>query len=231
MRAVWPERQRDVFTTLGTGLFLGPCMLQYRVRAYGPNEVQNMTSSLPTKTFETAGKWRGWLTKHHAVSNGVWIRIFKRGSGVRTVSYAEALDEALCFGWIDGQKHAYDATSWLQKFTPRRAKSVWSKRNREHVARLVKEQRMTPAGMAEVAAAQRDGRWDDAYDAPSTMQVPEDFLNELKKDKIAYAFFKTLNRANTYAIAWRLQTAKKPETRARRMQTLLAMMRQGKKLH
>jgi uncharacterized protein YdeI (YjbR/CyaY-like superfamily) len=190
-----------------------------------------MTSRPPTKTFETAEEWRRWLTKHHASSSGVWIRIFKRGSGVKTVSYAEALDEALCFGWIDGQKDAYDATSWLQKFTPRRPKSVWSKRNREHVARLIKEKRMTPAGLAEVEAAKRDGRWDNAYDPSSTMEVPEDFLKELKKDKAAYAFFKTLNRANIYAIAWRLQTAKKPETRARRMQMLLGMMRQGKKLH
>jgi uncharacterized protein YdeI (YjbR/CyaY-like superfamily) len=147
------------------------------------------------------------------------------------MTYAEALDEALCFGWIDGQKDADDATSWLQKFTPRRSKSMWSKRNREHIARLIEEKRMTPAGLAEVEAAQMDGRWDGAYDAPSTMKVPEDFLKELKQNESAYAFFKTLNRANTYAIAWRLQTAKKPETRARRMQILLAMMQQGKKLH
>jgi uncharacterized protein YdeI (YjbR/CyaY-like superfamily) len=190
-----------------------------------------MTGKPPTKTFETAEEWRQWLAKHHAVSSGLWIRIFKKGSGVRTVSYAEALDEALCFGWIDGQKNAYDATSWLQKFTPRRPKSIWSKRNRDHIARLVKEERMMAAGLAEVEAAQSDGRWDDAYDGPRTMDVPEDFLKELKADKNAYAFFKTLNRANIYAIAWRLQTAKKPETRARRMEALLAMMRQRKKLH
>jgi uncharacterized protein YdeI (YjbR/CyaY-like superfamily) len=190
-----------------------------------------MTSKPLTITFETAEQWREWLTKHHAASSGVWIRFFKKGSGVRTLSYAEALDEALCFGWIDGQKDAYDANSWLQKFTPRRSKSIWSKRNREHVARLIKEKRMTPAGLAQVEAAKKDGRWDNAYDGPSTMSVPEDFLNELKKDKAAYAFFKTLNRANMYAIAWRLQTAKKQETRARRMETLLAMMRQGQKLH
>ncbi len=134
------------------------------------------TSKLPTKTFETAQEWRTWLTKHHAASSGVWIRIFKKGYGIKTVSYAEALDEALCFGWIDGQKEAYDATSWLQKFTPRRPKSVWSKRNRDHVARLIEEKRMTAAGLAEVEAAQKDGRWENAYDGPSTMEVPEDFL-------------------------------------------------------
>ncbi|HET9030973.1 MAG TPA: YdeI/OmpD-associated family protein [Candidatus Aquilonibacter sp.] len=183
------------------------------------------------ETFETAAEWRKWLLEHHADRTGVWIRIFKKGLDARTVTYAEALDEALCFGWIDGQKKAYDETSWLQKFTPRRPKSMWSKRNREHVARLIEEQRMTPAGLAAVESARKDGRWDDAYDAPSTMDVPDDFLNELKKDPRAYAFFKTLNRANTYAIAWRLQTARKPQTRARRMEALLAMMRQGKKLH
>lgn len=183
------------------------------------------------ETFETAAEWRKWLLEHHADRTGVWIRIFKKGLDARTVTYAEALDEALCFGWIDGQKKAYDETSWLQKFTRRRPKSVWSKRNRERVARLIEEQRMTPAGLAAVESARKDGRWDDAYDAPSTMDVPDDFLNELKKDPRAYAFFKTLNRANTYAIAWRLQTARKPQTRARRMEALLAMMRQGKKLH
>lgn len=147
------------------------------------------------------------------------------------MSYAEALDEALCYGWIDGQKKTYDAESYLQKFTPRRPKSLWSKRNREHIARLTKEKRMLPAGQKEVAAAKLDGRWDNAYDPASTMEVPEDFLQELKKDAQAYAFFKTLNRTNTYAIAWRLQTAKKVETRARRMEVLLGMMREGKRVH
>jgi uncharacterized protein YdeI (YjbR/CyaY-like superfamily) len=185
----------------------------------------------PVQFFKTARKWRRWLAKNCAKSDGVWLRIFKKNSDVATVSYAEALDEALCYGWIDGQKKACDAQSFLQKFTPRRAKSVWSKRNREHIARLTKEKRMTPAGLAQVEAAKKDGRWDAAYDASSTMTVPTDFLKELKKDKGAYAFFKTLSRANTYAIAWRLQTAKKPETRARRMQKLLAMLSEGKKLH
>ncbi len=190
-----------------------------------------MTDSLPTKAFKTAADWRQWLETNHAKSRGVWLRIFKKHTGAETVSYAEALDEALCFGWIDGQKATYDETSWLQKFTPRRAKSVWSKRNREHVARLVEEKRMMPAGLAQVEAAKKDGRWERAYDAGSTMEVPEDFISELRKDKAAYAFFETLNKANTFAIAWRLQTAKKPETRARRMQALLAMMSEGKKLH
>ncbi|MHB8483467.1 MAG: YdeI/OmpD-associated family protein [Nitrospiria bacterium] len=159
------------------------------------------------------------------------LRIFKKGSGQKTISYDEALDEALCFGWIDGQKQAHDDRSWIQKFSPRRAKSIWSKRNKEHIVRLVKERRMKPAGLKEVEAAKKDGRWDSAYDSPKNMKIPDDFLKELKRDKKAYAFFQTLNKANTYAIAWRLQTAKKPETRKKRMSEILAMMTQGKKFH
>lgn len=185
----------------------------------------------PVKSFATAKEWSEWLAKHHDTSGGVWLQIFKKGSGKETVTYDEALDEALCFGWIDGQKRGYDETSWLQKFTPRRPKSLWSKRNREHVARLIEEKRMKPAGLKQVEAAKKDGRWDQAYDSPKKMEVPADFLKELKKDKRAYEFFKTLNKANTYAIAWRLQTAKKPETREKRMKAILAMLARGDKLH
>lgn len=190
-----------------------------------------MQKTAPIKPFASAAHWREWLAKNHEKSDGLWLRIYKINSAKKTVRYAEALDEALCYGWIDGQKKKYDTESFLQKFTPRRPKSIWSKRNREHIARLTKEKRIVAAGQKEVDAAKKDGRWDNAYDPVSTMQIPEDFLQELKKDVRAYEFFKTLNRANTYAIAWRLQTAKKPETRARRMQVLLAMMQQEKKLH
>ena len=188
-------------------------------------------STYQVQAFSSAAAWRSWLAKQHARSSGIWLRLYKKGSGKKTVTYAEALDEALCFGWIDGQKDKYDAESFLQKFTPRRPKSVWSKRNREHVARLIKEKRMKPAGKREVDAAKKDGRWDNAYDSGSAMAVPEDFLKELKKDAGAYEFFKTLNKANAYGIAWRLQTAKKPQTRARRMEALLAMLSQRRKLH
>lgn len=159
------------------------------------------------------------------------MRLFKKDSGVATVTYAEALDEALCHGWIDGQLDKYDDKSWLRKFTPRRPKSFWSKRNIEHVNRLIDAGKMKPAGLKEVEAAKADGRWGRAYDSPSAMQVPDDFLTELSKHKKAQAFFKTLNKANTYAIAWRLQTAKRPETRAKRMQAILAMLKRGEKLH
>lgn len=190
-----------------------------------------MASELPIKTFKSAKLWREWLIKNHQKPQGIWLRMFKKASNQKTVTYAEALDEALCFGWIDGQKKTFDEHSFLQKFTPRRPRSMWSKRNREYIARLIKEKRMTAAGLAEVNAAKKDGRWEAAYDAPSTMSVPADFLKALKKDKIAYEFFKTLNKANTYAIAWRLQSAKKPETRQRRFEQLLAMMKAHKKLH
>src|SRR5262245_31334734 len=171
----------------------------------------NRVEDMPTKSFVTPERWHDWLAKNHAKSIGVWLQIFKKGSGTKTVTYAEALDEALCYGWIDGQKDRYDDKSWLQKFTPRRARSVWSKRNREHVTRLIREGRMKPAGLKEVEAAKRDGRWNQAYDSPKNSKIPADFLKELKKDETAYAFFRTLNKANSYAIAWRLQTARKPE--------------------
>jgi len=185
----------------------------------------------PIISFPTAEKWRAWLEKNSAKSFGVRLRLFKKTSGKRSVTRSEALDEALCYGWIDGQADKYDDESWLQKFTPRRRRSIWSKRNREHVARLIKEGRMTSAGLKEVEAAKKDGRWDAAYDSPKNMEVPADFLEILKKDKEAFEFFKTLNKANKYAIAWRLATAKKPETRDRRMNVLLEMLSQGKKLH
>jgi uncharacterized protein YdeI (YjbR/CyaY-like superfamily) len=190
-----------------------------------------MATNLPIKTFKSAIIWREWLEKNHKKSCGIWLRIFKKDSLKETVYYAEALDEALCYGWIDGQKKKFDNLSFLQKFTPRRPKSMWSKRNRENIARLTQEKRMVEAGIIEVEAAKKDGRWQMAYDAPSTMAVPTDFLKELMKDKEAYEFFKTLNKANTYAIAWRLQTAKKNETRVRRIEQLLGLMKANKKLH
>lgn len=191
----------------------------------------NVKNSLKILSFKKALDWKKWLEKNHAKSAGIWLRFFKKGSGIPSVTYAEALDEALCYGWIDSQLQKYDKLSYLQKFTPRRAISIWSKRNIEHVARLVKEGRMQPAGKKEMKAARVDGRWEVAYDSSGTMEVPADFLKELSKDKKTKKFFDSLNRANTYAIAWRLQTAKKPQTRARRMKALLEMLKAGKKLH
>jgi uncharacterized protein YdeI (YjbR/CyaY-like superfamily) len=191
-----------------------------------------MTTAEPEiKAFKNAQKWRDWLKRNHSKSDGLWLQIFKKDSGEATVTYKEALDEALCFGWIDGQKKSLDAASFLQRFTPRRSRSIWSKINIGHTKRLIAEGRMEKAGQAQIDAAKEDGRWARAYDAPSTSETPADFLKELRKSKPAAAFFKTLNRANLYAINWRLQTAKKPETRAKRITDIVAMLARGEKFH
>jgi len=150
---------------------------------------------------------------------------------VTTFVYSEALDVALCFGWIDGQVKKFDDISYIQKFTPRRAKSMWSKRNREHVARLEKEGRIQPAGIREVEAAKRDGRWESAYDSPGNMEIPQEFINELSKNQKALAFFSTLNKTNLFVIGWRLQTAKTPETKEKRILSIIDMLEKGKKFH
>jgi uncharacterized protein YdeI (YjbR/CyaY-like superfamily) len=182
-------------------------------------------------SFRSEARFRKWVAANHHKSTGVWLRIFKKDSGERSVTDAEALDQALCFGWIDGQKRPFDAQSWLQRFTPRRARSGWSKRNTEHAERLIQAGQMTAAGQAEIAAAKKDGRWRAAYDSPSKATIPADFLTALRKNKKAASFFDSLNKANLYAIAYRLQTAKKPETRQRRMETILAMLARGEKFH
>jgi uncharacterized protein YdeI (YjbR/CyaY-like superfamily) len=181
--------------------------------------------------FSSAEELEKWFAENHTKSNGIWVRFFKKTSDIPSVSYDETLDAALCFGWIDGQLKKYDQVSWLRKFTPRRPKSVWSKRNRGHAERLIEAGKMQEAGLQEVEAARKDGRWEAAYDSPQKMVVPDDFLTELGKNSKAKAFFETLNRANVYAIVWRLQTAKKPETRQKRLKTILAMLAEGQKFH
>jgi uncharacterized protein YdeI (YjbR/CyaY-like superfamily) len=179
----------------------------------------------------SARAWLRWLAKNHSRSGGVWLRFFKKHSQVASIDHAEALHAALAYGWIDGQLKKHDAQSWLRKFTPRRAKSIWSKRNRELVARLLETGKMKAAGLKEVEAAKADGRWDQAYDSPSKMTVPADFRKALSKNAEAKQFFASLSKANLYSIAWRLQTAKKPETRQKRIQAIIAMLAQGKKFH
>jgi uncharacterized protein YdeI (YjbR/CyaY-like superfamily) len=186
---------------------------------------------LPILSFPTASAWEAWLRKHHAETDGFWIKIAKKESGIASVGYEEALDEALCHGWIDGQKKPFDSEYYLQKFTPRRPKSLWSKRNIEKITVLTAAGRMSPAGLAEVEAAKRDGRWKAAYDSPKDMSVPEDFVKALEGDEKAQQFYRGLNRANLYAIAWRLATAKTPEARQRRFENLLAMIKRSEKLH
>lgn len=185
----------------------------------------------PTKAFATAGAWEQWLAANHAQSDGIWLRIFNKESGEKTVTYVEALDEALCYGWIDGQKKKLDSDSWIQKFTPRRARSIWSKRNIENIERLTNDKRMRAAGLQAFEDAKKDGRLEAAYDSPSKATAPDDFLQLLEKNKDAKAFFESLNKANKYAITWRLQTAKKPETREKRMKMILEMLARAEKFH
>src|SRR5215470_17859236 len=169
------------------------------------------------RSFRSSRELRAWMAKGHARARSLLLRIYKKDSGVPSVTYAEALDQALCFGWIDGQKLPFDANSWVQKLTPRRAKSGWSKLNVAHVERLIREGQMTPAGLKEVAAAKADGRWAAAYDSSATATVPPEFVKELARNDKAKQFYATLDKANLYAIAYRLQTAKRPETKSKRM--------------
>lgn len=195
------------------------------------SKAKQVTSEPETSTFATQESWREWLQEHQTLADGVWLRMFKKGSGVPSITYAEALDEALCVGWIDGQKRSFDDTSWVQRFVPRRARSMWSKVNRQHVQRLIDEGRMQEAGLREIEKAKADGRWDAAYDSSSTATPPEDFRLALAANEAARAFFEQLNRPNVYAILYRIQTAKKPETRERRIATFVEMLAKGEKLH
>ncbi|MGQ0431604.1 MAG: YdeI/OmpD-associated family protein [Microthrixaceae bacterium] len=182
--------------------------------------------------LRSSDQWEHWLNENHeAVPQGVWLRLFKKGRGEATLTYSDAVDVALCFGWIDGQGRKHDDVSRLQRFTPRRPRGVWSKVNTQRAERSIKTGRMRPAGMREVEAAKGDGRWQRAYDPPSTAVVPDDFLTELRKNKKAAAFFATLNKRNTYPVAYRLQTANTPETRAKRIRAMIEMFERGEKFY
>lgn len=185
----------------------------------------------PPRRFASQRSWETWLEKHHESSDGVWLLLAKRGAERPTVSYAEALETALCFGWIDGQKQGLDEHHWLQRFTPRRARSIWSKVNRAKALALIENGRMQAAGLKEVERAQADGRWADAYDSASKATVPPDLQAALDVNVKAKAFFATLDGANRYAVLWRVQTAKKAETRAKRIALFVAMLARGEKLH
>ena len=193
--------------------------------------VAQIRAQQPIIAFASAAKFSQWLNRHHANHPGIWLRIYKKSTRHSTVSYAEALDIALCYGWIDGQKQRGDEESWLQKFTQRRPRSGWSKINVGHVARLTRERRMKPAGIAAVEAAKADGRWERSYSPSSTAELPVDFMQALAKAPQAETFFNALNQANRYAIHYRLETAKRPETRTRRMAEFIAMLGRGEKLH
>lgn len=183
------------------------------------------------KHFKTPVQFETWLKKNHEASTGLYLQIYKKDSGVESLNHEEALDVALCYGWIDAIRKKYDDHSFLQRFTPRRSKSIWSKRNIEHVERLIAAGRMQESGLKAIEAAKADGRWDAAYDSPANSEIPDDFLKLLKKNKPAYQFFNTLNKTNRFAITWRLQTAKKPETREKRMQVIITMLEKGQTFH
>lgn len=195
------------------------------------DEQMGEKENLPILSFPSRETWAAWLEEQHAVSRGVWLAIPKKGGGETGVSYAEALDVALCYGWIDGQKGKLDDRFWLQRFTPRRQGSVWSRVNRDKALALIERGEMTPAGLREVERAQTDGRWEAAYEPQSTMPVPDDLREALAANQVAADFFARLNSTNRYAILHRIHGAKKPETRARRIETFVAMLADGKKLY
>jgi uncharacterized protein YdeI (YjbR/CyaY-like superfamily) len=185
----------------------------------------------PVFLFKNTTEWEQWLAKNHDKFPAIWIKFARKNSGAASISYDEVLEVALCYGWIDGLINKYDEVYYVTRFTPRKAKSVWSKRNVEIVGQLISEGKMHSSGLRIIKEAKDNGSWHNAYDSSTSMQMPEDFMQELAKDTKALAFFKSLNRANTYAIAWRLQTAKKAVTRQKRMEVLLKMMKRGEKIH
>ncbi|WP_245913914.1 YdeI/OmpD-associated family protein [Nannocystis exedens] len=187
--------------------------------------------ALPIMLFVDAEAFSRWLATHHRSSPGLWLQLAKKGKRLRSLSYSEAVDVALTWGWIDSQKKAHDADSWLQRFTPRGPRSLWSQINRERVEALIERGAMQPAGLAEVERARADGRWDAAYAPASRIEVPEAFAAALARNPAAQAAFAGLDGANRYAMLWRLQTAKKPETRERRIAQFVEMLARGGKLH
>jgi uncharacterized protein YdeI (YjbR/CyaY-like superfamily) len=182
-------------------------------------------------SFASQDEWETWLTDQHERSSGLWLKIAKKDAATRTVSYADALVVALCFGWIDGQKRAFDDVHWLQRFTPRRQKSRWSRINRDKAQELIDAGRMRPAGLREVELARTDGRWESAYEGQRTIAVPPDLAAALAANDAASAFFATLTGANRYAVLYRINDAKRPETRARRIATYVTMLADGQTLH
>jgi uncharacterized protein YdeI (YjbR/CyaY-like superfamily) len=201
------------------------------VAAAGVWFAAGMNQDRETVVFDSAEAFEAWLAENHAASPGIWLKLRKKGPGIVALDYAQALDVALCYGWIDGQKAGLDDQWWVQRFTPRRARSRWSKVNRDKVAALIEQGLMRPPGLAEIDRAKADGRWEAAYDSPKTATVPDDLAAALTADPAAAAFFETLDRQNRYSILHRVQEAKRAETRARRIEKYVAMLAKGEKLH
>src|SRR5215469_12537510 len=187
--------------------------------------------TLPIISFATQQDWEAWLKEHHTASTGMWLKIAKKGTGIPSVAYAEALESALCYGWIDGQKASCDEQYWLQKFTPRGPKSLWSQVNCQKATTLLASGRMQPAGRQQVELAKADGRWEAAYASQSKISIPDAFQKELDSNQQAKEFFTTLNSVNRYAILYRIHTAKKPETRSARIRTFIELLANQQKLY
>ena len=191
----------------------------------------NTPDGLPLRLFKSKQDWSAWLEKNHRNSTGLWLRLAKKDSGLRSVSYKEALEVALCYGWIDGQKRPESQQAWLQRFVSRSSRSVWSKINREKALALIASGEMKAPGLAATESARKNGRWDSAYDSPGGATVPGDFQAALEANPRAGAFFKTLDRVNVYAILWRIQTVKKAETRTRKIEQFIGMLEKNEKIH
>ena len=185
----------------------------------------------PILVFSTPLDFAEWLSSNHQHSKGLWIHFYKKHTNISTITYPEALDEVLCYGWIDGKIRPYDDKSYLRMFTPRRTKSLWSRKNTQHAERLIKANRMQPAGFEQIEQAKLDGRWGRAYDSPKNIQIPNEFLQRLQQNQKAHTFYLTLNKANHYAIAWRIQTAIRPATKEKRMTAIITMLENHKQFH
>lgn len=186
---------------------------------------------MPVISFSTQGEWEEWLEQNHEISPGLWIKLARVGSGIKSVSYSQAVDGALCHGWIDGQKSSYDQRFWLQRFTRRTARSKWSKRNRVRATGLIEQGKMKPAGLREIELAKQDGCWDDAYDSPATASIPADLQKKLDENPNAKVFRTQLDSRNRYAILVQVRNAKKPETRARRIEKYIKVLNEHKKIY
>lgn len=193
--------------------------------------MEPVKAELAILLFESQSAFEDWLERNAGLSPGVWLQLAKKGSGIASLSYAEAVESALCFGWIDSQKKKHDEATWIQKFSPRGAKSIWSKVNKEKVKALIESGRMTPSGMRAIENAKQNGNWDNAYEPQSAALLPEDFSAALQASTKAKTFYDTLNSRNQYAILFRLQQAKKEDTRQRRIRQFIEMLEQGEKIY
>lgn len=193
--------------------------------------MEQQYQNLPVRLFTDSEEWAGWLEENGATQPGIWLRLARKKSSLKSISYDEAVNVALCYGWIDGLLNKYDDQSWLQRFTPRKPKSAWSKINKEKALALMASGEMKPAGLAVIGVAQQNGTWDSAYDSQRSIEVPDDFREALEKNPAASAFFETLDKTNRYALLYRIQTARQPALRAGRIQQFIEMLNQHQKLY